>query len=241
MLYIFWESRASKMMESRKSFRSQIDDLLVEDGLDEEKLFLPEGCFSRLVTEARVRELLPSASRTLVKFVCNEARKIFLTLMWDTYVSRVPETEVVSVIEQFQKHRLTDRFLPIEDLTGKCKAQAFSRRRRGVQKDEKRECTHDVALNVFHDESWEYSEFRRFRQTQWTFSAPVFRKNEFKQELCAGTILPFTSASKAPRNGHFSKVFAATLHADHQDEFVIVRHKCGLSERCASDYALENW
>jgi hypothetical protein len=53
--------------------------------------------------------------------------------------------------------------------------------------------------------------------------------------------LPFTSASKEPREGHFSKVFAATLHADHQDEFVIVSHKCGLSERCASDYALENW
>jgi hypothetical protein len=76
-----WKSRAISRMESRRSFRSQIDDLLVEDGFDEEKWFLPKGCFSRLVTKARVRELLPSASRTLVKFVCNKARKIFLILM----------------------------------------------------------------------------------------------------------------------------------------------------------------
>lgn len=205
-------------METRKSFRKEIDDLLV--GVDEDKLFLPDRYFTRLVTETKVIELLPSASSALVNFVCNEAKRIFLILIFGTFVFDAPEKEVVSVIDQFRKHQLNDKLLPIEDITGRCKAEAFCSRRRGAQKIGNRECVHDAALNVFHDERWDSFKFKHFRQTQWTFSAPVFRKNDFKQELSAGVVLPLTWASENPREGHFSKVYEATLHADHQDEFV---------------------
>ncbi|KAG0646494.1 Serine threonine-kinase [Hyphodiscus hymeniophilus] len=140
--------------------------------------------------------------------------------MFDTFVSDAPEKEIISIIELFKKHQLNDELLPIEDITGKCKAQSFRPRGRNSQKVELRECTHDAALNVFHDGRWESLKFRRFRQTQGIFSAPVLRKHGFKQELSAGAVLPFTWTCKKTMEGHFSRVYEAGLHSDHQDEFV---------------------
>lgn len=197
------------------NFRRKIASLLVQSGLDDKK-FLPESSVSQLITEENVSALLRGASPGLVQFVCHRARRVFLTVLWSC-----DAPQLISVIESFRQHELTDNLFPIEDITinGKCRAEAIWASSSSSQQEGELECTHDAALNVFHDDPWESCTVGRFHQNQWMFSSPVFKKTDFKQTLDAGSILPFTSVSKECKEGHFSTVFEAKLRADHQDEF----------------------
>ena len=233
---ILKSSVASPTAVTQSSFRSEISRLLIRSGFDRKK-FLPEASISRLVTEANVSALLQGASPSLVQFVCNHARRVFLTVLWSCDESHC---RLVSVIESFRQHGLTDDIFPIEDITitGKCKAESIWASFDSGQQEGKTECTHDAALNVFHDDYWDSCKVERFHQNQWMFSSPVFKKTEFKQTLDANSILPFTSVGNEPREGHFSIVFDAKLRADHQDEFQLVRLRASLRESSYSNYII---
>jgi hypothetical protein len=209
-----------------RSFRKEIWASLVESGFDGKK-FLPEACISRLVTEEKVGALLQDASPDLVQFVCSRARRVFLTALLSCDMS-----QLVSFIESFRQHDLSDDVLPIEDITtnGKCKANNIWMSTDSPQQEGKLECTHNPALNVFHDNRWDPCDVGLFHQSQWTFFSPVFKKTEFKQILDANSILPFTWMGNEPKEGHFSVVFDAKLRADHQEEFNPVRRRVSLAE-----------
>jgi hypothetical protein len=228
-------SAARSMAVTLESFRKEISRLLVRSAFDNKK-FLPEASISQLVTEERVGALLQGASPGLVQFVCNRARRVFLTVLWSCDES----LRLVSVIESFRHHKLTDDVLPVEDVTvdGKCKADAICPSADGSQQEGKLECTHDAALNVFHNYPWDSCKVERFCQNQWMFSSPVFKTTEFKQILDANSILPFTAVGNKPREGHFSIVRYAELRVDHQDEFQPVRARASLGESSDSNYTI---
>ncbi|KAM5345110.1 hypothetical protein ACJ41O_010972 [Fusarium nematophilum] len=140
---------------------------------------------------------MPQASPSLVEFVSRRAQKAFLTVLWHN-------TNLHVIMDSFQSYGLTDKHMPIVDpeaKKGQCKMRGGS------------SCKHAEALNVFH--SWDDHEFLDFYSDQWTFCSPVFGKGGFKQELDADHILPFTWVSADHKDGHFSSVFEAKLHADH--------------------------
>jgi serine/threonine protein kinase len=233
---IFKPSSASPTTVTLDSFRKEISGQLVESAFFGNKKFLPESSISKLVTEAKVGALLQGALPGLVQFVCNRARRVFLTVLWSCDES----LRLVSVIESFRQHELTDDVLPVEDITikGRCKADAICPDSR--QQEGKLKCTHDAALNVFHNNPWDPCKVERFLQNQWMFSSPVFKKTEFKQILDANSILPFIWVSSEPRDGHFSIVRYAELHVDHQDELEAVRRRVSLGESSDSNYTMES-
>lgn len=212
--------KPARKFNPTRDFRTKISNLLVHSALDNDD-FLPEGYVSQLITGENVSSLLPGAPPSLVQFVCHRARKVFLTVLWCCDASQIG-----SVMESFRQHELTDDHLPIDNIAkdGTCMAE------------EELECTHDVALDAFHHDPWEPHNVSHFYKDQWIFCSPVFKKTDFKQKLKAGSILPFTWVSKNQMEGHFSTVFEAKLHADHQDEFSRVRRRGSLDGSFCTNY-----
>lgn len=191
-------------IEVKRAFRKKIFQSLVESRLDQGD-FLPEGKFSKLVTKDEVGLLLPGALPALVDFVCQHARKVFLINVNCCDLS----DDLLSIMETCQKLSMTDDHLPIDNIArnGTCKAHS------------KEGCTHDKALDIFHDAPWDSNTVNCFFNEQWTFCSPVF-KSDFQLKLKANCRLPFTWVSEYRKEGHFSTVFEAKLHADHhQDEW----------------------
>lgn len=223
-----WNPR--KEIESIINFREMIASFLVESSLDD-KRFLPESSISQLITVARVKELLPSASVDLVQFVCGRARRVFLTVLWsyDSFGS-----ELVSLTESLRQHGMNDNILPIEDITigGKCKVWGIGTSSNDSQHEQGKEpeCTHDVTLNVFHSSFWHPRNFSLFQDNQWMFSSPVFQKYATIHHFHERTILPFTWVSTESKEGSVSRVSEAKLRADHQDEFPMVRRRDNLGD-----------
>ncbi|KAM5348937.1 hypothetical protein ACJ41O_008760 [Fusarium nematophilum] len=182
-----------------QKFRRKIRGSLVKSALGDKK-FLPRGEVSKLVTEKTVKNLLPQASPSLVEFVCRRAQKAFLTVLWHN-------TNLHAIMESFQSSGLTDKYLPIGD--PKAENGPCGMHDGGT-------CKHAKALDVFHD--WDDHEFSDFYKDQWTFCSPIFGKGGFRQELHANYILPFTWVSDDQKDGHFSSVFEAKLHADHHQD-----------------------
>ncbi|KAI3324604.1 HET-domain-containing protein [Xylariaceae sp. AK1471] len=223
----FWSQSTMARRPNKKplrDFQGIIVSALTSSGFDGR--FLPQSALSSLIGNADLGVLLPRASEDLIKFVRRDAPRVFLTIALSLDVSG---DELVEVVKSFQERRFTDKALPVEnielhmrcldresDVRCKCPECTLLCEKGGVS------CAHDKVLNVFHNEDWGSSTFGNFYNNQWIFSAPVFKKSNFRQfntELPEKTILPFTWKSTKPHSGHFSNVFEAKLHADHQDEF----------------------
>jgi hypothetical protein len=184
-----------------KAFRTNINKSLVKSGFDHHCEFLPEGKISKLVTKDAVGSLLPGAEPPLVEFVCEHARKVFLIASWVCDTS----DDLVSIMNDFQEFDMTDKRLPIDDIVGDgtCNAE---------------KCTHDKALLAFHSKHWETHTISRFYKEQWIFCPPMFKKSDLQKELKEKCVLPLTWVNEHNlKQGHFSTVFEAKLHADHYE------------------------
>jgi hypothetical protein len=195
----------SNPIKVKRAFREKISLSLVESQLDQLE-FLPEGEFSKLVTEDEVGSLLPGASPRLVKFVSQDARKVFLIIVMCCDLS----DDLLSIVNTCQELGMTDTRLPIENIAknGTCRSYDASATRR---------CTHDKALNIFHHRPWDSNTVKRFFNEQWTFCSPVF-KSKIQPKLKPNCRLPFTWVNDFYKDGHFSTVREARLHADHHQE-----------------------
>ncbi|KAJ3544685.1 hypothetical protein NM208_g2926 [Fusarium decemcellulare] len=179
------------------AFRSKIKESLVVGALDKRKRFLPISEVSKLVTPNTIKSLLPYAPQGLVDYICQDAQKLFLTVVWC-------RTDVLATMEAFRDYGLADHELPINDPEsgdGPCGAHVGG------------QCNHKDALNVFH--SWAEHDVSFFYRDQWIFCAPVFDMTNFRQEFKPDCILPFTTVSKDEKGGHFSTVSEATIHIKH--------------------------
>ncbi|KAF4459729.1 serine threonine kinase, partial [Fusarium albosuccineum] len=180
-----------------EAFRNEITTALARSALNDAE-FLPVGQLSRLVTSSNVRTLLPGASSSLVDFICRDARKVFLTVLWYS------RDGLQSVMESFEQSGMTDSHLPIDNRKagdGSCKAHT-----RGI-------CSHDKALDVFH--SWSLHDVPLFYRYQWTFCPPVFEQGNYGQTYNAEFILPSISLGTNEKGGYYPTATEAALHIDH--------------------------
>lgn len=190
--------------ESLTQFQTDIDDAFIQSAFEESQEFLPESALHQLCTKARVQSLLPRASGGLVDFLFKDAKRAFLTLL----LCIDEPSKLLKAAERFQRHGLTDECLPI-------KSRKRQRKNTSVSNSWISKCGHDHASDVFHD--WDDLKFSAFYKYQWSFTSPIFKNSEFKQILNSHSVLPFTWVNKCPRDGHFSTVREARLHAAHQE------------------------
>ncbi|KAF4436564.1 serine/threonine protein kinase [Fusarium austroafricanum] len=182
------------------NFRDDVRRSLVRSVISDES-FLPENKIEKLVTRDKIKLLLPYAKPDLVSFVCDHARKLFLT-------ASLRRCDLQVVLNAFRAYDMTDNSLPIRDLSSE--DEYCTVHTQGSQKI----CSHERALEAFHD--WTTHDVWNFYKDQWTFCAPVLDFSCPTQELDAKCILPFTHKEDAQRDGHFSMVFQADIHPSHQ-------------------------
>ncbi|KAK7404072.1 hypothetical protein QQX98_010158, partial [Neonectria punicea] len=192
------------LRQDRKAFNNALE-VKYRQGVLNHTRFLPTGAIQLLVTEDRVRRLLPGISSDLLYFACNTAPKIFL-ILWDRFNSDFGDLLDIFFVEGF-----TDANLPLQDFRPICK------------EFDGKECTHSSALDVFHREDWDRADIGRFLEAQWTFIAHVFTKNDLKN-LESGCILPFTTMRNTFKHGTFGNVYEVTIPIDHLDPTLIPKN-----------------
>ncbi|KAK7423846.1 hypothetical protein QQZ08_008890 [Neonectria magnoliae] len=206
--------KAAKSTCPLKSFKGTIHRAqVISDYGSRPERFLPESSISRLVTEEKVKELMPAASSDLIRFVCREARRVFLTLVY----CHNDLKSLLGIVKDFRHCGLSDKRFPIDDITKdkKC-VEVMEEEVEDVQ------CSHDTSLDAFHD--WDRFDISVFYEQQWHFASPVFRESQPKQILDKHSILPFTKVNREGKGGHFSEVSEAELRADHQDKIKQGKH-----------------
>ncbi|KAI0144539.1 heterokaryon incompatibility protein-domain-containing protein [Xylariaceae sp. FL1272] len=201
-----------------KEFESKVNSQLVQSAFSNDEYFLPDRHIASLINEANLKRLLPKSSDSLLGFIRNEAPRLFLSVVMSDVINR-DTTMLLDVLMEFQDMSLTDGSLPIEDISkrGRCKDDSINRTDTSLPA----RCFHDPALEVFHQDPWDYKSFKAFYATQWMFMAPVFKKQDVgrsQKELPYDAILPFTWIDPKIQSGHFSEVYHAHLHAEHQNE-----------------------
>jgi serine/threonine protein kinase len=187
--------------------RDEIDNALVESAFDNGQRFLPAHSLERLVTSENIREQLAywdagdEEIQSLVDFVLDEARKIFVIIV---YIDRI---DVGDALESLRKSGVTDRHLPIPRELIECGRM----KGRSVGK----ECRHDRALGVFHKKPWRRVAVSDFYHSQWKFLAPVFTPDHEEIVLDMRAVLPLVHVGRDARMGFFSEVYEVELHRDH--------------------------
>ncbi|KAK5631516.1 hypothetical protein RRF57_007230 [Xylaria bambusicola] len=205
-----------------REIQDNIQHLLVENSFG--KAFLPESSLPKVVDQIDFRRLLPAASEDLITFIKTRAPKVFLTALLSIDITG---PRLVEVAKSFQRNKLTDKRLPVKDITKfsrclnadsylrcRCSKCAYAREKGAT------ECPHHPALDSFHMKEWSKLNFDSFLRNQWIFCAPVFKKHnlqQFKKGLPKETALPFIFKDPNPRSGHFSTVFHTIVHPAHQD------------------------
>ncbi|KAH6976370.1 kinase-like domain-containing protein [Ilyonectria sp. MPI-CAGE-AT-0026] len=203
----FCFKRKKNSRTSLTQFRTDINSAFIQSAFEKSQKFLPETAVHDFCTEAQVQGLLPRASRDLVDFLCKNAKRAFLTLL----LCIDEPTKLFKAAQSFQQCRLTDECLPIQGREMQCENKSVSR----PQSQSNSKCVHDHASDVFRD--WDDLKFAAFCEYQWRFMSPIFKNSEFKQILNSLSVLPFTWVNEYPRDGHFSTVREARLHAAHHE------------------------
>jgi len=164
--------------------------------------FLPEGSFDELINRKEVQVELPNIPSELVDFICKEAKRVFATMLF----CGLDEQELISTIESFQNHVVTDALLPIPFESAE-----------SCQKEKDSWCSNNSALHAFHCLPWRSSSVITFCEAQWKFLAPVFTFEKFSEAaLQPSYILPFISTKQAFQ-GPDSDLFDVEIHEDHQE------------------------
>ncbi|KAK4172120.1 kinase-like domain-containing protein [Triangularia setosa] len=186
-----------------KNLRKRLQRSFVNNGLNNDKRFLPVTEIDRLVDINTVRSVLPKkASPEVVKFVYRHGKTLLLILVVGNEAS---PKDLLSIMESCWRHNLTDKHLPVDSTP--CI---------GGRSPCRQPPLHHKAWNVVHDQIWVDMEFR-FYTDQAMFTAPVFRKNKFIYQLPQGCVLPVIWRGRE-RDGHFSTVYEAHIHPAHHED-----------------------
>ncbi|KAI0523946.1 hypothetical protein F5B22DRAFT_423512 [Xylaria bambusicola] len=192
--------------------RDEINDSLVESAFDSGRRFLPEGSLDRLVTSENVLGVLTYLGanteeiQSLVDFVLTKARKIFIVIV---------NTDMINVsdaLESCRRSGVTDRHLPLPRELINCGGM----KNHSTRKD----CQHEVELEVFHEKPWRRSAISAFYHAQWQFLAPSFTPYHRDMTLDVRAILPFVHVGRDARVGFFSEVYEVELHRDHHNGII---------------------
>jgi serine/threonine protein kinase len=163
--------------------------------------FLPESNIKSLVMADKMKLLLPNAKPELIEFICKDAKRLFL-------IASLRHGSLQDIMVTFRHHGMTDKHLPIRDLTSEDKYCDVHNE--GLQ----RVCSHEKALEALH--GWEAHDVWDFYNDQWKFCAPILDMECSSQEFHPKHILPFIEKGTTQKDGHFSTVFEAVIHPSHQ-------------------------
>lgn len=101
-------------MSNPNNLRDQITLNLV--GADVGERFLPANRIGSLLSSEHITTYLEEASEDLVKFIANDARKVFGTVLRSC---NQRGRNLVPVMKAFWKAKFTDAELPVDELTDK--------------------------------------------------------------------------------------------------------------------------
>lgn len=178
--------------------------------------FLPCSQLEKLVTSQSIHGCLPNASKELVAYIVNNARKVFTTLLfakWNT-------VDLITTMENFKSYELMDKHLPIEK--GTCSYRSPNSPTDpdfGSHIAQTAQCTHHEGWSVTH--KWNDTDFECFHEAQSKLLSPVFTKETFTYELKPEYVQPILKSNRHDQ-GHFSTVHKAMLHQDHQQVLPVV-------------------
>lgn len=173
------------------------------------KAYLPESSLTYLITPKNVRADQANATPDLVDFICTKATRVFVTVLM-CLDSETYELDVVPTMSLMQRHGFTDQFLPISRSTFAHFSDSSSS---GAA--HRIDCSHDAALDVFHDTAFTKASLRQFFHTQWKFLAPIFTEGSQQMQLSDECPLPITNI-KLGGVENDSWVYKVQIHPDHQ-------------------------
>lgn len=157
--------------------------------------FLPRDAIQFLVTQDKVRGLLPDISPRLVKFACYEAPRVFL-ILWEVF-----RQDILKLLDIFQTAEFADKDLPLKDVGPICKHF------------DGEECIHSPSLGLFHHGDWSRADIERLVDAQWKFVAFSFTGFNRFEHIEPGCILPFTTLM----NTESDNLYKVTIPKSHMD------------------------
>jgi hypothetical protein len=184
------ESLASRLIESFVSSNFH----------DPARDYLPEACFSRLITPEKIEDELRKVEEThknydrkrredVVTWIREKAQKTFAIAVqchddpWHLFLS----------MELFRVTGFHDTQLPLPD------PLLFA-----------------PSPKQFNKKTWTDLKIRDFYERQWRCLAPVFSPERYNYDLPYNCIFPFTKESVTPKVGAFGSVHKVRIHRDHQ-------------------------
>jgi hypothetical protein len=199
----------------------------------QQKKFLPQSVFTKLITETEIKKCLPKAPPNLLHFVITRARTIFAILV---YVD-ISGHELHSTLEKLLMSNYSDEMLPLREMDCKLRDMFDDEGSENLGTDSSDEseddnsessCSHNTAWDIFHD--WGDARFHLFCESQWKFLSPVFSNEKMIYYLDPESILPIVELGSGKGEGHFAMVKEAYLRWDHQESFKTVGVILVLSE-----------
>lgn len=168
--------------------------------------FLPCNDVGILVQGGRIKSTLEAwfgpkqDIKHLVKYFTENAQRVFLIL-----VLIVPGQDCIQhCVQSLYDARLTDEHLPVfKSKTDRTSPRFYAR--------DKKHC------DFF--ESWEMKPRDEFLSNQWTFLAPIFKKDKFSYDFYECQHLPFIPRKEnyMSAGGNFADVASVGLHIQHLD------------------------
>jgi len=181
---------------------SLLDSFQVADVHDPPRHYLPETCFTKMITKWAIEQELAKIEKSpieqtakwdrerrsqLATWIRTKAPKVFaITIQCDFEPSLL-----LLAMAIFQKWGFTDEKLPIDD--------------------------EPPRQQIFLPQIWNQLKIVNFRENQWKCLAPVFVQQKYRYDLRAQCIFPFTSGGAQPKDGAFSSVYRVTIHKDHHE------------------------
>ncbi len=149
--------------------------------------FLPENVIEELITRDIIEQVLGSKeSPGLVDWIHEHSKKLFAIVI----LCGVDGSDLLQSMQVFREHQYTDEKLPLEDFTKR--------------------------YNYFAKSVWgSYIKRYTFFNLQWEFLAPVFGL-QYKYELHANSVLPFTYKDRASKQGSFGTVYRVEIEDAHR-------------------------
>jgi hypothetical protein len=164
--------------------------------------FLPAGCLDRLLTKEAITTALEKCNTPLlqavdmgklVQFICDEARRVFSTLIWIGKEDQIPV---------FFQAGFTDEMLPV----------VRSGRTLSSSKDKFSEKS-KKAFNHFENDP---RFITSFDDNQWIFLSPIFQRDQFEYGNLKQHRMPFMEKTMID-GGQFGEVAKCVIHPDHLD------------------------
>ncbi|KAJ4290397.1 hypothetical protein N0V90_010613 [Kalmusia sp. IMI 367209] len=171
--------------------------------------YLPHKSIEEVITDEAVdKELRRSAEelarpgrgifpehlrRQICQWITEKANKVFaITVECDLDISRL-----IIAMRSFYQNGFDNSRLPISD-------------------------PKSVAMkDQFDERIWSQAGLINFYIHQWKYLVPVFTPQRYDYDLHSKTIFPFTLQSNKSRIGGFSSVYKVSLHADHQEHYLM--------------------